>query len=58
MEKTLLCGEQTLIRQFIQNFKITASKVETEVQRETAVTSYQKLMEILSKYIGQIEEYF
>lgn len=49
---------RAMIRQCIQDFKITASKVETEAQRENILPTYQQIMTILSNYIEQIEEYF
>ncbi len=60
LKNALLYVEQTkgIIRTHIQHFKITASRVETEVQREILWVTYQQLSMILSNYIGQIEEYF
>ena len=46
------------ISQFIQVFKLSASKVDNEAQRDMVYLTYQQIMTILSNYIWQIEEYF
>lgn len=60
LKNALLYVEQTkgIIRTHIQHFKITASKVDTEAQRDMVYLTYQQIMTILSNYIWQIEEYF